>query len=322
MLILTDTGLTQLQRTGDRWRAVRLRDVANARALAVDPRDPATLYLGSRGGGALRSSDGGGSWAKLDLPCDDVFSLAVSAADGRVYAGCEPSRLYVSDDGGASWTEREALRRLPSASSWSFPPRPWTSHVSAIAPHPTEADLLLVGIELGGLMRSDDGGRSWHDHAPGAQRDVHVLAWHPSGDGRVYEAGGGGTARSDDHGASWEPVDEGRDLDYCWGLTVSPSEPETWLVSASPSARHAHGDGDAQAGVYRWRDGGPWRRVGDGLPQPLNDMPYALAADEERAIVGLRSGRLFLSDDPGAGWRELDVVGAQPTGIRGIVVVR
>src|SRR5439155_24770714 len=94
----------------------------------------------------------------------------------------------------------EALLELPSRPTWSFPPRPWTSHVRWIAPNPHDADVLLVGIELGGLMRSVDGGTSWEDHRPGAQRDVHSLAWHPRVRGRAYEAGGGGAAWSDDGG--------------------------------------------------------------------------------------------------------------------------
>jgi hypothetical protein len=52
--------------------------------------------------------------------------------------------------------ELVALLELPSRPSWSFPPRPWTSHVRWIAPSPHDADLLLIGIELGGLMRSTE----------------------------------------------------------------------------------------------------------------------------------------------------------------------
>ena len=88
----------------------------------------------------------------------------------------------------------DGLLELPSRPNWSFPPRPWTSHVRWIAPSPHDAKLLLVGIELGGLMRSSDGGESWQDHRPGAQPDVHSLAWHPQAEGRAYEAGGGGAA--------------------------------------------------------------------------------------------------------------------------------
>ncbi len=29
-------------------------------------------------------------------------------------------------------------------------------------------------------MRSTDGGRTWQDHRPGAQADVHCIAWHPT----------------------------------------------------------------------------------------------------------------------------------------------
>src|SRR5919197_517626 len=105
--------------------------------------------------------------------------------------------LFRSRDSGETWVELEALRRLPSAPTWSFPPRPWTSHVRWVAPCPHDPGLLLVGIELGGLMRSEDGGRTWSDHRPGAQRDVHALAWHPSAPGRAYEAGGGGAAFAD-----------------------------------------------------------------------------------------------------------------------------
>ena len=90
------------------------------------------------------------------------------------------------------------LLELPSHPSWSFPPRPWTSHVRWIAPSPHDADLVLVGIELGGLMRSTDAGESWEYHRPGAQRDVHSLAWHPTAAGRAYEAAGGWTAWSED----------------------------------------------------------------------------------------------------------------------------
>jgi photosystem II stability/assembly factor-like uncharacterized protein len=322
LLILTDTGLTSLELDGVRGVSTRLRETSSARAVAVDPNDPAHLVLGTRGDGAWRSHDAGVSWSRIGVPCDDVFSLAVGAADGSVYAGCEPSQLFVSHDRGASWTEREGLRELPSAPTWSFPPRPWTSHVRAIAPHPRIPDLLLVGIELGGLMRSEDGGRTWQDHRPGAHRDVHALAWHPSGDGRAYQAAGGGAARSDDHGASWTPADAGSELDYVWALGVVPDEPATWLVSASPDARHAHGDGPARAGLYRWRGDGPWRRVQEGLPEPLDDMPYALAVAEGRVVVGLRSGRLFASDDLAERWRELEVAGDPLQRVRAIVPVR
>jgi hypothetical protein len=50
-----------------------------------------------------------------------VFSVAVSAIDGAVYAGTEPSALFRSDDGSETWRELTALLELPSRPTWAFP---------------------------------------------------------------------------------------------------------------------------------------------------------------------------------------------------------
>ena len=271
--------------------------------------DGARILAGSRGSGLWESDDGGVTWNDAELPANDVFSVAFSPADGAVYAGCEPSALYVRRDG-EPWRELSALRELPSAPTWSFPPRPWTSHVRWIAPSPHDAGLLLVGIELGGLMRTTDGGETWADHRPGAQRDVHSLAWHPTEPGRAYESAGGGTAWSKDGGDNWEPADAGRDRHYTWALAVDPGDPDRWWVSASPGPFEAHGsDRPARAAVYRWSDGGPWEELDLGLERPLETMPYALAATDSRLVAGLRDGRLFESEDGGDSWRALDSPG-------------
>ena len=82
-------------------------------------------------------------------------------------------------------------------------------------------------------MRSSDAGRTWQDHRPGAQPDVHSLAWHPKAAGRAYEAGGGGAAFSTDAGETWQPADDGRDRNYAWSVAVDPDDPDCWFVSAS-----------------------------------------------------------------------------------------
>jgi photosystem II stability/assembly factor-like uncharacterized protein len=207
----TGDGVVRLDENGGGWKAERFLDGSGAQCLAVDPRDPDTVYAGLRERGVRRTRDGGRTWGECPLPEPGVFSLAVSAVDGAVYAGTEPSRLFRSDDRGEHWRELDALLELPSRPTWRFPPRPWTSHVRWIAPSPHDSELILVGIELGGLMRSSDGGESWQDHRPGAQRDVHSLTWHPHVRGRAYEAGGGGAAFSEDGGESWQPADDGRD---------------------------------------------------------------------------------------------------------------
>src|SRR5919197_1339169 len=297
----TGDAVARLAEADGGWTVELLLGGSGAQCLALDPGDPDTLYAGLRDGGVRRTVDGGASWVDCALPERGVFSLAVSAADGAVYAGTEPSRLFRSDDVGRSWRALDALLELPSRPSWSFPPRPWTSHVRWIAPSPHDAKLLLVGIELGGLMRSIDGGQSWQDHRPGAQRDVHSLAWHPRVDGRGYEAGGGGAAWSKDGGETWSAADAGRDRHYTWALAVDPDDPDTWYVSASTGPFAAHGGADPEARIYAWR-GDEWRALAGGLPEPLPAMPYALVATDGRLFAGLASGQVWESADRGESW--------------------
>ncbi|HXV58215.1 MAG TPA: hypothetical protein VD704_10145 [Gaiellaceae bacterium] len=304
----TGDGIARLDAVDGAWEVRLTLEGSGAQCLARDPAAPDTVYAGLREGGVRRSDDGGRTWEDCGLPAPGVFSVAVSPADGAVYAGTEPSALYRSDDRGRSWRELEALLELPSRPTWSFPPRPWTSHVRWIAPSPHDASLLLVGIELGGLMRSLDAGETWHDHRPGAQRDVHSLTWHPAVEGRAYEAGGGGAAWSEDGGDTWRPADVGRDRHYTWALAVDPIDPGLWYVSASTGPYAAHGRGDPQARIYRWSDGS-WEPLGGGLPEPLPAMPYALLAVEGRLLAGLADGQLWESSDRGESWRRCELRG-------------
>ena len=305
LLAATSDGVARITESGDAWSVEAVLDEGRGQCIALDPGDPRRVFAGSHGRGVWRSGDGGASFEDAGLPAHDVFSIAVSPVDGTVYAGCEPSMLFRSGDGGQSWEELSSLREIPSAPTWSFPPRPWTSHVRWIAPSPHDADRLLVGIELGGVMLSEDGGRTWKDHRPGAQPDCHALAWHPDVEGRAYEAAGGGAAWSSDGGDTWRAADEGRDRDYTWALAVDPEDPERWYVSASPGPMLAHGSRSAQAHLYRWQGDGPWERLTEGLPDPLDSMPYALATVEGALFAGLADGEIWRSDDRGDSWRPL-----------------
>jgi hypothetical protein len=81
-----------------------------ARCLALDPKDPDTLYVGTSDEGIFKSEDGGGTWEKLSgIGHPRVTAVAVSPTDGAVYAGTEPSALFVSRDGGLSWRELEGM---------------------------------------------------------------------------------------------------------------------------------------------------------------------------------------------------------------------
>jgi photosystem II stability/assembly factor-like uncharacterized protein len=299
-------------------RVERTLENRGARCLAVDPTDPDTLYVGTSDEGLFKSEDGGDGWEKLSgIEHPRVTAVAVSPADGALYAGTEPSSLFVSRDGGASWRELEGLKNLPSAPTWSFPPRPWTSHIRAISLSYTDASLVVAGVELGGVVRSPDGGEIWQDQRPGAYADCHSLAAHPSAPETIYEAAGGGFAESGDFGESWSAADEGMDLRYVWGLAVDSEDPTLVYASAASGPGRAHGGGFSGAAIYRRRDGGRWETLLDGLAA----FPYALAADPEAPgalYAGLGDGTILRSTDAGASWEE---VTRTPGGLAALAVV-
>src|SRR5919109_2327595 len=105
----TGDGIARLDEADGGWAAELFLAGSGAQCLAVDPADPDTVYAGLREGGVWRTRDGGRTWTDCALPEPGVFSLAVSTADGAVYAGTEPSRLFRSDDRGDSWQELESL---------------------------------------------------------------------------------------------------------------------------------------------------------------------------------------------------------------------
>jgi hypothetical protein len=293
---------------------------SGAQCVAADPLDRGRAYAGTFDEGVFRTRDRGETWDETgaSIPDKRVLSIEISpseSVDGSsvVYAGTEPSNLYRSDNDGRSWHAFPSLLDIPSARTWSFPPRPWTSHVRWIACHYTDPQLLFVGIELGGVMRSRDGGTTWDDRKPGSYPDSHVVLTHSTAPERVYEAAGGGVAVSRDAGDTWQPVDDGMEHHYVWGLAVDPADPDLWYVSAAPGPMQAHGrSGNARAALYRKRGDAPWERLGgnDGLPSTLRTMPYALLAPREHPgtlVAGFHDGRIFISRDAGDSWSAADI---------------
>jgi hypothetical protein len=304
--------------SGDRWETATVLEGLGVQCIALDPDNPRRLFAGTFDNGLFRSLDSGESWERVSdgIPHERFPSVAVSPSNrvngvNAVYAGTEPSSLFVSEDDGRTWTDLAALCELPSTPTWSFPPRPWTSHVRWIALSVHDPELIFAGIELGGVMRSTDGGKTWEDRKAGSYHDSHCILTHPADANRVYEAAGGGVAMSLDAGDSWQPVDEGMDRHYVWALAVDPGDPDRWYVSASHSAHYAHRDDDSsEAVIFRRIGNRPWEPLTKGLDHPMTEMPYALLIprDEPTTIfAGTRQGSLFVSTNRGDSWERANV---------------
>ena len=179
-----------------------------------------------------------------------------------------------------------------------------------IALHPADPQFVAVGIELGGVMRSSDGGASWQDHNSQAHSDAHQLATHPAAPDRLYEAAGQGIALSEDRGESWTRPEEGLDRRYAWATAVDPADADLWYVSISRSPFAAHGEGNGESRLMR-STGNGWSAIDSwGAAPELRRMPYALASlpgDPGHLLVGLRGGVIMRTGDAGESWTRIEV---------------
>jgi photosystem II stability/assembly factor-like uncharacterized protein len=316
--LATGSSVAVIDQRNGRWQAELKLYGRETQCLAADPLRPERVYCGTLGQGLWYTDDAGASWQPVGagITYAEVMSVAVSQTEGAgqgggiVWAGTEPSALFYSEDGGQTWQERPALTQLPSAPTWSFPPRPWTHHVRTIAPDPVVAGRLFVGIELGGVMRSEDGGQTWEDRKPGSQHDAHTLRVHPLAPGRVYEAAGGGYAESRDGGVTWRGDDAGLAHHYLWGLAVDPADPELLVVSAAGGPMQAHDARWAKSTLYRKAGDAPWQEVRAGLPDPQGIRAYVLAVNEAEPGGFYAAGEtddVYHSADGGQSWERLDI---------------
>lgn len=291
--------------------------------LAVDPLHPRYVYCGTFDQGLWRSADAGATWehAGEGITSEQVMSVAVSALDqangaGIVYAGTEPSAMFRSEDQGKSWRDLVALRVLPSAPTWSFPPRPWTSHIRWIAPDPLVAGRLFAAVEAGALLRSQDAGQSWEDRRPDGPFDTHTLVLHRLAPNRLYSAAGdgflqpgNGFAQSNDGGESWFHPDEGLVYHYLWSVAADPADPDIIVISAAPGPQQAHNPQTAESAIYRRSAGNPWQIMQAGLPPARGLLASVLATNAAEAGVFYAANNLgvFRSNDTGWTWEPMPI---------------
>jgi photosystem II stability/assembly factor-like uncharacterized protein len=303
------------------WQVERALVGFSLECVAASPEMPERVFVGTVDSGLQRSADGGTSWEQVATFGDRVTAVTVSPHDpSHVWAGTEPSGVYRSTDGGDSWTHCEGLTALPSASRWSFPPRPHTHHVRWLELDPTRPQTVYVAIEAGAFVRSTDAGETWIDHPTGALRDNHTLATHPNDTGRVYAAAGDGYAESADFGETWDHRETGLDHRYVWSVAVDAADPDSILVSAARGARTAHRAGSAESYVYRRTPGG-WEQAMDGLPEPEGLFRPVLASGSRNGeFAALTNAGLFWSEDAGRHWDRIPVDASWDQIGRGLVL--
>jgi len=166
------------------------------------------------------------------------------------------------------------LTEVPSASAWSFPPRPDTHHVRWIEPCPADRPGAVVRRDRGRGAGRDAGRRgTWVDRPEGSRRDTtrsRPTRTRPTGCTRPRATG----SRRATTGATRGGSSTAGSVTGTSGGAVDPGDPETALVSAASGARAAHSRGEASLPtICGWTGGTSGTMVGEtamrtGAPRP------------------------------------------------------
>ena len=346
--VSTGDGIYKSTDGGATWEHV-WRQRGQIGALAVDPTNPDVAFAAVFGHafgpnperGVYRTRDGGATWQRVLFRDEDTGAsdVALDPANPRVlFAGLWQARrypwgmtsggpgsgLFVSRDGGDTWTELgseppagpdddSSARAGSEIEGTGLPARPWGRVGVRVAPSAPERVYALIEADDGGLFRSDDGGSSWDLVNP--SRGLRQRAWYytsmtvdPLDPDTVWfpqvsmlrTIDGGETVRSAKAG--------GWDYHDVW---IDPDDPNRMIVGSD-------------AGVSLSADGGAtWRRP----PLPISQA-YHVAADTRtpyRVMAALQDwgtasgpsnslheGGIYLSDWHGVGGGEAGHVVPDP----------
>jgi len=240
---------------------------------------PNLFYFGAAGGGVWKTSNGGREWENIS---DGYFGGSIGAI---TVSKNDPNVIYV---GGGEKTVRGNVssgygiwKSVDAGKTWTESGLKNSRHVSRIAVHPTNSDIVYAGV-LGniykptlerGLYKSTDGGKTWrktlfaNDHAgvvdliidPTNPRILYASTWRLQRTPYSLSSGGEGSAlwKSTDEGETWKEISKNKgfpkDTLGIIGVTVSSvNNQRVWAMVENKE----------KGGLYRSDDGGEtWTQV-------------------------------------------------------------
>jgi len=278
------------------WRGARggaagaRPEIRHVHGLAVDPYDPARLYVATHDGlWVWRQPDG---WQGRVGPVIDLMGFSAGAAPGELFSSGHPGPgarlpnpvgLIRSRDGGRSW------EILSLAGEVDF-------HAMAVSPAGARR---VYGFFYGdGLFyRSDDGGRTWSRlrvpalAGPDRRGPLQLVA-HPADPDTLLAAGEWGLLRSTDGGRTWETLLPGP----VTAAAFVPRDPRRVLAYA------------LDAGLLHSADGGrSWRPLGFRVEGRDAVAFFAVHPGDPGTVYAATFGAALLrSLDGGRTWQPLE----------------
>jgi len=281
----TARGVLKASEDGGNWQWLN-NGLVSTSVLSVMllPGNPGTLLAATRYG-LYRSSDRGATWSEArGLNDPYVLSLATHPQDpNEIYAGTWGGSIFISKDGGASFTR--LVENLANNAPIS----------SLIVLRLANADTTIYAGTLGnGLFKSGDGGKKWDALSAELNSVTRVATLILVPPNNLYAGTERGLYRRDVANArgAWQPASPDLPVDDTRAVVIDASRPKMILVGYSSS------------GLYRSSDGGlQWSRVGNStFPTRVRLQAVALSPGAPNLVyVGTDRG-VYRSEDDGNTW--------------------
>jgi len=305
LLLATAHGLAVCERAGDGWRECA-RGLTTHKVTSLIAREG--VILAGTTSGVFRSDDLGQTWqaASAGLTSQHMRWLAYHPAiSDREFAGTEPAGIFVSHDGAATWRACAEVAELRDAYGWYLPYSPEAGCVRGFAFQGTRG---YAAVEVGGVLRSDDGGETWRlaEDSDGAMAhaapqpvhpDVHMIAVHPTAPDLVFAPTGGGLYRSEDAGRSWAAI---YPRCYCRAIWLDPGDPDHLILGPAAAVGRS-------GRIEETRDGGrSWIMASVGLDTSWRQhMVERFAQIGDELLAVLSNGELIAAPLASLEWRSL-----------------
>ncbi len=249
---------------------------------------------------------------------------------GRSAAVCgsfkNKNTFYMGATGGGVW------KTMDGGSNWkNISDKFFGSSIGAVAVAPTDETIVYVGEGentmrgnvsegLGGMWRSENGGKTWKNIGLKDARHIIRIVVHPKNPDVVWVAAMGhlfgannerGIYKTMDGGKTWKQQLFVNNQTGCSDLVIEPNNPNTlyagmWRVIRTPHSMESGGNG---SGLFKSTDGGEtWVNISKnkGLPKGTwGIVGVAIApsnTDKIYCIIENKDGGMYVSADAGETW--------------------
>ena len=297
--VATFSGWYRFEQDGKEFKQTK-RDLTywSLTCMSVDPANPQQIYAGSEHSGLFYTENGGARWKRAEPNTPKMMLFSALALNGGVMVGTIPSAVYRSKNGG--WEELEGVRK--NSANANFPPSPeLQSRTRYLAHDPAMPRRLYAGIEVGGMLISENDGHDWEPANEGlTDMDIHEVLPSAANPGMLYLACGESCFRSPDGGRHWQNFSP-ETHDY--GTSVAEDHKGTvYAGCAKGRPFNWIREEGADAAIFRSADkGATWEKLADHIKGGV--MHMCPAPDGRGMIAGTSDGSLLRIDDDGV--REL-----------------